>query len=170
MPQHPAANGSKIMGHLAFINLRNVIVRNTLMLALAQASVYLIPLVTTPYIARVLGAEHYGLLGIASNIIGNLLIFTDWGFSLSATREVARNAKDPHALRKIFWEKFGKPKYTLLHGQSWGANVAEKTAELYDKLKKENIIVSLRQGNIRVSPHVYNTERDIDRLIAVITT
>src|ERR1700731_1673800 len=104
MPQHPAANGSKIMGHLAFINLRNVIVRNTLMLALAQASVYLIPLVTTPYIARVLGAEHYGLLGIASNIIGNLLIFTDWGFSLSATREVARNAKDPHALRKIFWE------------------------------------------------------------------
>jgi polysaccharide transporter, PST family len=91
-------------GIFAFISLRNVIVRNTLMLALAQASVYLIPLVTTPYIARVLGAEHYGLLGIASNIIGNLLILTDWGFSLSATREVARNAKDPHALRKIFWE------------------------------------------------------------------
>src|ERR1700730_13297631 len=92
------------MGYLAFISLRNVIVRNTLILALSQASIYLLPLVTTPYLARVLGAEHFGLLGIASNIIGNLLIFTDWGFSLSATREVARNAKDPHALRKIFWE------------------------------------------------------------------
>jgi len=50
------------------------------------------------------------------------------------------------------------------------ARTPEKTAELYEKLRKENIIVSLRQGNIRVSPHLFNTERDIDRLIAVITT
>ena len=40
-------------------------------------------------------------------------------------------AADSDNLRKIFWARFGKPKYTLLHGQSWGANVAEKTAELY---------------------------------------
>jgi cysteine desulfurase / selenocysteine lyase len=45
----------------------------------------------------------------------------------------------------------------------------EKTAELYQRLKKENIYVSLREGNIRVSPHLYNTERDIDRLIYAIT-
>jgi cysteine desulfurase/selenocysteine lyase len=45
----------------------------------------------------------------------------------------------------------------------------EKTAELYQKLRKENIIVSMREGNIRVSPHLYNTERDIDRLISVVT-
>jgi selenocysteine lyase/cysteine desulfurase len=44
-----------------------------------------------------------------------------------------------------------------------------KTAELYQHLRKENIVVSLREGNIRVSPHVYNSERDIDRLISVIT-
>jgi hypothetical protein len=40
-------------------------------------------------------------------------------------------AADSDNLRKLFWVRFGKPKYTLLHGQSWGANVAEKTAELY---------------------------------------
>jgi len=34
---------------------------------------------------------------------------------------------------------------------------------------KEKVITSLREGNIRVSPHLYNTERDIDRLIAAIT-
>jgi cysteine desulfurase / selenocysteine lyase len=45
----------------------------------------------------------------------------------------------------------------------------EKTAELYKKLRGENVIVSLREGNIRVSPHLYNTERDIDRLVSVIT-
>ena len=51
----------------------------------------------------------------------------------------------------------------------FAARRPEKTAELYQKLRKENVIVSLREGNIRVSPHLYNTERDIDRLIAVIT-
>lgn len=41
-------------------------------------------------------------------------------------------AADSDNLRKIFWSSFGRPRYTLLHGQSWGANVAEKTAELYN--------------------------------------
>jgi cysteine desulfurase / selenocysteine lyase len=49
------------------------------------------------------------------------------------------------------------------------ARTAEKTAELYEKLRAENVIVSLRENNIRVSPYLYNTERDIDRLISVIT-
>jgi cysteine desulfurase / selenocysteine lyase len=52
----------------------------------------------------------------------------------------------------------------------FAARSPEKTAELYQKLHAENVIVSLREGNIRVSPHLYNTERDIDRLISVITT
>jgi selenocysteine lyase/cysteine desulfurase len=49
------------------------------------------------------------------------------------------------------------------------ARSPEKTADLYHKLIKEKVITSLREGNIRVSPHLYNTERDIDRLIAAIT-
>jgi len=42
-------------------------------------------------------------------------------------------AQDTDNLRQLFWSKFGRPRYTLLHGQSWGANVAAKTAELYGK-------------------------------------
>jgi len=49
------------------------------------------------------------------------------------------------------------------------ARSPEKTAEHYEHLRKQNVIVSLREGNIRVSPHLYNTERDIDRLISVVT-
>ena len=51
----------------------------------------------------------------------------------------------------------------------FAARNREKTAELYQHLRKENVVVSLREGNIRVAPHLYNTERDIDRLISVIT-
>jgi cysteine desulfurase/selenocysteine lyase len=52
----------------------------------------------------------------------------------------------------------------------FAARTPEKTAELAERLKKENVYISLREGNVRVSPHLYNTERDIDRLISVITT
>ena len=51
----------------------------------------------------------------------------------------------------------------------FSARSRESTGELYQRLRKENVIVSLREGNIRVSPHLYNTERDIDRLVSVIT-
>jgi len=51
----------------------------------------------------------------------------------------------------------------------FAARSRERTAELYQRLRKENVIVSLREGNIRVSPHLYNTERDIDRLVGVVT-
>src|SRR5262249_59594126 len=49
------------------------------------------------------------------------------------------------------------------------ARSPEKTKELYERLLAENVIVSLRERKIRVSPHLYNTERDIDHLIKVIT-
>jgi len=52
----------------------------------------------------------------------------------------------------------------------FAARTKEKTEELYQELRKENVIVAIREGNIRVSPYLYNTERDIDRLISVITT
>jgi len=49
------------------------------------------------------------------------------------------------------------------------ARTAAKTRELYEKLCAENVITSLREGKIRVSPYLYNTQQDVDRLVQVIT-
>ncbi|MGW0787766.1 hypothetical protein ACWD04_05830 [Streptomyces sp. NPDC002911] len=40
-------------------------------------------------------------------------------------------ASDTENLRRLFTEKFGRPETTLIHGQSWGGNVAAKTIEMY---------------------------------------
>ncbi|EGI76882.1 hypothetical protein [Hylemonella gracilis] len=40
-------------------------------------------------------------------------------------------AEDTERVRRIFVQHVGQPSRTLLHGQSWGASVAAKTAELY---------------------------------------
>jgi hypothetical protein len=39
-------------------------------------------------------------------------------------------AHDVDNSRAIFWQKYGKPRLTILHGQSYGGNVAAKLAEL----------------------------------------
>ncbi len=45
----------------------------------------------------------------------------------------------------------------------------ELTKPLYEKLRAEKIFVSLREGALRVSPYLFNIERDIDRLITVLS-
>jgi selenocysteine lyase/cysteine desulfurase len=37
-----------------------------------------------------------------------------------------------------------------------------------EALKHEKIIVSYREGGVRVSPHFYNSDEEVDRLIAVL--
>jgi polysaccharide transporter, PST family len=92
------------MALLSSISLRNVLVRNTLMLSIMQGSHYLLVLVTMPYLTRVLGVEQFGLLGITTEICANLAVFVDWGFGLSAIRDVARNRNNPVEIRRIFWD------------------------------------------------------------------
>ena len=50
------------------------------------------------------------------------------------------------------------------------ARTPEKTAELYRKLREQNVILSLRESKLRVSPYLFNTIQDIDRLVSAITT
>lgn len=50
------------------------------------------------------------------------------------------------------------------------ARKREETPLLFQRLQEAGIIVSLREGALRVSPHLYNSERDIDRLLTVLTT
>ncbi len=49
------------------------------------------------------------------------------------------------------------------------ARSPEKTIELHQKLKAEKVVVCLREGVLRISPHIYNTQSDILKLIAVLS-
>lgn len=72
-------------------------------LILWQGGVYIVPLLTTPYTARVLGVEQFGAMAFGLGVVAYITIITEWGFSLSATAAVARNARSPEVLRDIFW-------------------------------------------------------------------
>ena len=47
------------------------------------------------------------------------------------------------------------------------AETPERTAELHQVLSKQQVFVSLRDSRIRVSPHLFNSSGDIDRLMGL---
>lgn len=73
-------------------------------------------------------------------------------------------AEDSDNLRKLFWDQFGRPKRTILHGQSYGGNVAAKTAELYGKDVDGKLIydgVILTSGVVSGGTRAYDFRADL---------
>ena len=78
-------------------------------LMLMQITGYIFPLLTIPYLARIIGVEGFGKIAFAAAIIVWFQTITDWGFSYTATRDVARNRdnldKVSEIFSNVFWSK-----------------------------------------------------------------
>jgi len=73
-------------------------------------------------------------------------------------------ASDTDTLRQIAIALLGGPKHVLLHGQSWGGNVAAKTAELYAldwRGRKNYDGVVLTSGLLAGGGHGYDFRADL---------
>lgn len=82
--------------------LSSLLVQNIGALAIVQAMGYLVPLLTLPYLTRVLGPEEWGRVAWMQVILGYFSVFTDWGFSWSGTRKTAALRHNHEALSKCF--------------------------------------------------------------------
>lgn len=80
---------------------RHVLVQNALSLFGVQVASYVVPLITIPYLARVLGASGWGMVAFAQALGSYVALVGEYGFSLSATREVARHRQDREKLTHI---------------------------------------------------------------------
>jgi PST family polysaccharide transporter len=77
----------------------NAIQGNVLSLYAVQGLGILLPLVTMPFLVRHLGTSNYGVASLALAFGGYLQIFMDYGFALSATREISQNQTPREILR-----------------------------------------------------------------------
>lgn len=78
--------------------LKNPMVINFISLALLQGVNYLLPLLSFPFLFRVLGVERWGLVTFGYSLMQYFVMFTDFGFNLSATKFISEHRND---LQKI---------------------------------------------------------------------
>jgi len=81
-------------------------VKNGMWLYLLQIFNMVVPLLTLPYITRILGAKQFGIFTIAVNIIGYYQVVVEYGFAMSATRKVALSENVNNSLSKTFSSVF----------------------------------------------------------------
>jgi PST family polysaccharide transporter len=93
--------------------LKSDVVKNFVALALVQITNFIIPLITFPYLVRVIGLEKFGVISYGLTVLTYLIALVDYGFNLSATRHVALNRDDPTKLSQLF-SKVMTTKLTLL--------------------------------------------------------
>ena len=77
-------------------------IHNTIWLAIFQALNYLIPLLLWPYLMKMLGAEQFGFFSFGFSMAQYLIILVDFGFNLSATKEIALAHDDQQQINRIF--------------------------------------------------------------------
>lgn len=71
-------------------------------LMLLQITSYVFPLLTIPYLARVIGVDGFGKIAFAAAVIVWFQTISDWGFNYTATRDVAKNRDDLEKVSRIF--------------------------------------------------------------------
>ena len=81
---------------------RKVVMHNVAYLSALQTITYLLPVIIVPYLFRVIGAEKFGLIAFAQAFVQYFMILTDYGFSISATKEISLCRHEPAKVYRAF--------------------------------------------------------------------
>lgn len=90
------------------------VVKNYLYNAFYQIFILLVPLITTPYLSRVLGPTGVGINAYTNSIIQYFILFGSIGVNLYGNRQIAYVRRDRQKLTKTFYEIFFMRGLTIL--------------------------------------------------------
>jgi polysaccharide transporter, PST family len=81
--------------------VRHPVSQNALALHLVQIGNLVVPLITLPYVSRVLGSDGFGLVAFSQSLSFLLGMVIGWGFDQWASREAAVKRDDPGGLSAL---------------------------------------------------------------------
>lgn len=104
---------SKIRSVLKVEDARRLL-KNFFSLSVLKLANAALPFVTLPYLIKVLGLQQYGSIVLALSLIAYFQSITDYGFNLSATREIAKHKTSRKQLSFIYSKTQTSKLYLLL--------------------------------------------------------
>lgn len=79
----------------------NKVTKNTIMLYIMNIAQLILPLVTLPYLTRVLTVDNYGVVNYVKSIMTYMQIIIEFGFILSATKDIVKAGNDKKIIGEI---------------------------------------------------------------------
>lgn len=80
---------------------KNRIAKNTISLAIFHIAKMAFPFIVLPYLTRVLSTDNYGIVAYVRTTMLYLQVLVDFGFVLSATKEIVRAKGNKQKINKI---------------------------------------------------------------------
>lgn len=85
-----------------WVNSHRSVLESFFSLSVLNGVVLLFPLLTLPYILRVVGPAYYGVYGFIYILVQYVLIFNNYGFDFSATKDIAQHRDDLSYVNRVF--------------------------------------------------------------------
>jgi len=89
-----------LIKHIRF-GVNSTIGKNIISLYLLLVSYYILPLITVPFLVRMLGPEKFGLVAFGQSLITFFVLFVNYGFDLTATREISIKRESNEKVSRI---------------------------------------------------------------------
>ncbi len=89
-----------------YLNVKNSLKLNAILNVIKQICMIIFPMITFPYVSRVLGKNYYGKINFSNSIISYFILIAGLGITNYAIREGSRVKNDPKQLTKLCNEIF----------------------------------------------------------------
>lgn len=74
------------------------LIKNTIMLYALNIAKMIFPLLTLPYLTRILSVETYGMIAYVKSVMQYMQLTVDFGFMLSGTKDIVESKENPQKM------------------------------------------------------------------------
>lgn len=81
---------------------KKILIENFISLSSLKVITYVLPLISLPYLTRIIGVEKYGMISFSAAIIVFFQAFVDYGFNYTGIRDIAKFKNNKEKVDEIF--------------------------------------------------------------------
>lgn len=147
--------------------MKSNILKNFMFLGGVQFFNYVFPLLTIPYVSRIIGPQGYGIMNYLTIFVGYFGLLISYGFDMTATRQIVGKLHDPKFISKIFSQVIFARIFLFILSVIIFIICIPFFEKVHDNLIVAIIVFSSVIGIILTPQYIYQSFQDL-KIIAVV--